>query len=102
MAVVGREPTSMRHREASMDAVAVEEGSRRVTPPIPSDNEDEDELRDLSMGDAGELRAFVEKRRWFEGKLAVSRASEWGLNVWTARGERWAVNDGGGQEIEGR
>lgn len=32
----------------------------------------EDELRDLSPDDAEELRAFLDKRRWFEGKLAVS------------------------------
>ncbi|WVQ82104.1 hypothetical protein IAT38_004232 [Cryptococcus sp. DSM 104549] len=29
----------------------------------------DDELRDLSPEDAQELQAFVEKRRWFEGKL---------------------------------
>ena len=34
----------------------------------------EDELRDLSAEDAGELRAFVEKRRWFEEKLKASAA----------------------------
>lgn len=102
-AIMGHEPTSMQHREANVSAVAVAvadadanaiavvERPLRVTPPVSSDNEDEeedeDELRDLSVGDAGELRAFVEKRRWFEGKLAVSRASEWGVNVDGERGE---------------
>ncbi len=32
---------------------------------------DVDELQDLSEEDAQELRAFVEKRKWFEGKLTV-------------------------------
>lgn len=31
----------------------------------------EEELRDLSLQDAEELRAFQEKRRWFENKLQV-------------------------------
>ena len=38
----------------------------------------EDELRDLSVADAEELRAFLDKRRWFEAKLKVSRAGETG------------------------
>lgn len=33
----------------------------------------DDELRDLSVEDADELRAFLDKRRWFESKLTVSR-----------------------------
>lgn len=36
---------------------------------VPSD----DELRDLSVKDADELRAFLDKRRWFESRLTVSR-----------------------------
>jgi hypothetical protein len=39
---------------------------------MPRTTED-DELQDLSIEDAEELRAFVDKRRWFEGKLEVSR-----------------------------
>nr|ACZ80634.1 conserved hypothetical protein [Cryptococcus depauperatus] len=35
--------------------------------------EQADELRDLSSEDAQELQAFLEKRRWFEGKLKVGR-----------------------------
>ena len=31
----------------------------------------DDDLRELSSQDAEELRAFQEKRRWFEGKLQV-------------------------------
>jgi hypothetical protein len=31
-----------------------------------------DDLQDLSPEDAQELRAFLHKRRWFEGKLEVS------------------------------
>ena len=31
-----------------------------------------EDLRELSLEDADELRAFQEKRRWFEGKLQVS------------------------------
>lgn len=31
-----------------------------------------DDLQDLSPADAQELRAFLDKRRWFEGKLTVS------------------------------
>ena len=31
----------------------------------------DDELHDLSPEDADELRAFLEKRRWFESKLKV-------------------------------
>jgi hypothetical protein len=38
---------------------------------MPRTTED-DELQDLSIEDAEELRAFVDKRRWFEGKLEVS------------------------------
>lgn len=30
-------------------------------------------MRDLSAEDAEELRAFLEKRKWFEAKLEVSR-----------------------------
>jgi hypothetical protein len=33
--------------------------------------DDEDILQDLSLEDADELRAFAEKRVWFEGKLRV-------------------------------
>lgn len=33
---------------------------------------DVDDLHDLSPQDAQELNAFLEKRRWFEGKLKVS------------------------------
>jgi hypothetical protein len=29
------------------------------------------ELRDLPQADADELRAFVDKRRWFEARLKV-------------------------------
>ena len=36
----------------------------------------EDELHDLSVEDAGELRAFLEKRRWFEEKLKASVAAQ--------------------------
>ncbi|ORX35731.1 hypothetical protein BD324DRAFT_74013 [Kockovaella imperatae] len=35
----------------------------------------DDELRDLSIEDATELRAFLEKRRWFETKLQVLEAT---------------------------
>lgn len=35
----------------------------------------DDELRDLTKEDALELRAFVEKQKWFEGKLQVRRAT---------------------------
>nr|XP_031863414.1 uncharacterized protein CI109_001290 [Kwoniella shandongensis]KAA5530486.1 hypothetical protein CI109_001290 [Kwoniella shandongensis] len=34
----------------------------------------DDDLRDLSLEDAQVLRAFVEKRRWFEGKLKILEA----------------------------
>lgn len=36
------------------------------------DSGQEDELQELSPDDAREIRAFLEKRRWFEGKLQVS------------------------------
>jgi hypothetical protein len=39
----------------------------------------EDELQDLSQADAQELRAFLEKRKWFEEKLKVGFASCCGL-----------------------
>lgn len=42
----------------------------------------DDELQDLSPQDAEEIRAFLEKRRWFEGKLKVSRgACGWRLRL---------------------
>jgi hypothetical protein len=34
-----------------------------------------DELQDLSADDAQELRAFLDKRRWFEAKLKVRKLS---------------------------
>ncbi len=34
----------------------------------------EKELQDLSRDDAQELRAFLDKRRWFEEKLQVKSA----------------------------
>lgn len=50
----------------------------------------EDELHELSPGDAEELRAFLEKRRWFEAKLKVGcqlngRSCEQKLTLSTAQ-----------------
>lgn len=42
------------------------------------DEEEDEELRDLTQEDAEELKRFQEKRRWFERKLKVSC----GKNCW--------------------
>ena len=40
-----------------------------------------DELHDLSPEDAQELRAFLDKRKWFEAKLKVGFGR---LNPWSS------------------
>jgi hypothetical protein len=50
---------------------------------VPSD----EELRDLSVEDADELRAFLDKRRWFESRLTVSRGNRQWMYTADSRGQ---------------